>query len=73
MQLAYLAQCARPDICTSIAFLQTHVIKPDEDNYKELAREVKYLHATKDMVLSLTMSDDGILTWWIDASYVGAQ
>ena len=21
-----------------------------------------------DMVLSLTMSDDGILTWWIDSS-----
>ena len=33
MQLAYLARCVRPDICTSIAFLQMCVTKPDEDDY----------------------------------------
>ena len=63
MQLAYLVQWVCPNIHTTIAFLQVDVTNPDEDDYKKLAQVVKYLHSTDDMVLTLKLSDDGILTW----------
>ena len=29
-----------------------------------------YLHSTKGLILTLWANDDGIIWWWIDASYV---
>ena len=69
MQLSYLAQWAQPDIRTAVSFLQTRVNKPDEDDFKKLARVVKYLRATRDMTLTLGLQNDGVMTWWVDASY----
>ena len=38
---------ARPDIHTSVAFLTTHVIFPDEDDWNKLLRMMRYLRDTK--------------------------
>ena len=39
----FLAKRARPDIQTAVSFLCTRVKKPDEHDYKKLARLMKYL------------------------------
>ena len=44
-------------------------MKLDEDNYKILAQVVKHLQSMQDMVLTLTMSEESVLIWWVDASY----
>ena len=69
MQGLYLSQQGRPDIPTAIAFLCGRLRDPDEDDYKKLARMIQYLCGTKEMVLTLRASDEGIARWWIDASY----
>ena len=30
---------------------------------------IRYLHGTKNLILTLQANDDGIIRWWIDASY----
>ena len=65
MQLAYLSQCAQPDIQTAIAFLQTWVTCPDEDDFKKLTQVVKYLCGTIDMILTLSLDTIKIMTWWV--------
>ena len=52
-----------------MSFLQTRVNKPDEDDFKKLTRVVKYLQGTQDMILTLRLQNDGVMTWWVDASY----
>ena len=69
MQGLYLSQRGRPDIRTAIAFLCGRLHDPDEDDYKKLARMIQYLRGSKEMVLTLRASDEGIVQWWIDASY----
>ena len=69
MQGLYLSQRGRPDIRTAIAFLCGRWRSPDEDDYKTLTRMMQYLHGTKDLILMLRASDEGIVRWWIDASY----
>ena len=41
--LLLLCKRVRPDIQTAMAFLTTHVMAPDEDDYKKLARVMRYL------------------------------
>ena len=69
MQLLYLSQRGRPDTRTAISFLNTRVHNPDNDDYKKLARVIKYLNATPDLVLRLSCEDSHGLRWWVDASY----
>ena len=69
MQGLYLSQRGRPDICTAIAFLCGQLHNPDEDDYKKLTRMIQYLRSTKGLVLTLWANDNGIVRWWIDASY----
>ena len=68
-KLLFVAKRARPDIQTAVAFLTTRVKKPDKDDYKKLARVMKYLRSTPN--LSLTLEDDNthIIKWWVDASF----
>ena len=42
-KLLFLCKRARPDIQTAVAFLTTRVTAPDEDDYKKLARVMRYL------------------------------
>ena len=69
MQGLYLSQRGRPNICTAISFLCGRLHSPDEDDYKKLTRMIRYLHGTKDLILTLWANNDGIVRWWIDASY----
>jgi hypothetical protein len=68
MQLLYLSQRARPDLRTAVSFLCGRLTKPDEDDYKKLARVMKYLDSTADMPLVLAADDTGKIRWWVDAS-----
>ena len=69
MQVLYLSQRGRPDICMAIAFLCSQLQNPDEDDYKKLTRLIRYLCGSKDWILTLRANNDGIVRWWIDASY----
>ena len=69
MQGLYLSQRGRPDIRTAIAFLCSRLRNPDMDDYKKSIRMLQYLRGTKGMILTLRANDDGIIRWWIDASY----
>ena len=69
MQLLYLSQRGHPDICTAISFLCSRMLQPDEDDYKKLARMVKYLDSLVEMPLVLAADDSGQIRWWVDASY----
>ena len=69
MQGLYLSQRGRPDIHTAIAFLCSQLQNPDEDDYKKLTRLIRYLRGTKGLILTLRANNDGIVRWWIDASY----
>jgi hypothetical protein len=69
MQLLYLSQRAHPDIRTAVSFLCGRLTKPDQDDYKKLARVMKYLDSTVDLPLVLAASDSGQIRWWVDASF----
>jgi hypothetical protein len=69
MQLLYLSQRAQPDIRTAVSFLCGRLQQPDEDDYKKLARVMKYLDGTVDMPLILAADASGKIRWWVDASY----
>jgi hypothetical protein len=68
-KLLFLCKRARPDIQTAVAFLCTRVKQPDTDDYKKLARVMKYLRATIDLPLTLEADGSNIIKWWVDASY----
>jgi hypothetical protein len=68
-QLLFLCKRARPDIQTAVSFLCTRVQQPDHDDYKKLARVLKYLWGTKHLPLTLEASNAKLMEWWIDASY----
>jgi hypothetical protein len=69
MQLLYLSQRARPDICKATSFLCTHLTAPDEDDYKKLIRVLKYLQSTVDLPLILSANGLNEIHWWVDASF----
>ena len=52
-KLLFLCKQARPNIQTAMAFLTTCMMAPDEDDYKKLARVMRYLQGTKTMPLTL--------------------
>ena len=68
-KLLFLCKRARPDIQTSVSFLCTRVKAPDTDDYKKLARVIRYLRATADMPLTLEAENLQIVKWWVDASF----
>ena len=52
-KLLYLSRRSRQDIQTAVAFLCTRVHSPDTDDYKKLARVMKYIRGTKNMTLTI--------------------
>ena len=65
----YATKRARPDTCTSIAFLTTRVRAPDKDDWKKLVHLMRYLRGTRQLPLILSANGSGILKWWVDASF----
>jgi hypothetical protein len=68
-KLLFLCKRARPDIQTAVSFLCTRVKNPDTDDYKKLARVMRYLRSTINMPLTLEASDVHIIKWHIDAAF----
>jgi len=68
-KLLFLSRRARPDIQTAVAFLTTRVKAPDVDDYKKLARCMKYLRATITLHLTLEGDDLRVVKWWVDGSF----
>jgi hypothetical protein len=54
---------------TAIAFLCTQVQHPAQHDYNKLARVIKYLRTTHQLVLCLSADNLNIIKWWVDASY----
>jgi hypothetical protein len=54
---------------TAVAFLCTQVKEPTQDDDNKLARAIKYLRSTKDLVLRLRADNLNIMKWWVDASF----
>ena len=69
MQLLYLSQRARPDICTTVSFLCSRFNRPDKEDYKKLCQVIMYLCGMLDLPLKLSGDGRGIIRWWIDASF----
>ena len=69
MQLLYLSQHGRPDICTAVVFLSSCVSNPDHDNYMKLGKVIKYLESTMHLTLWLQVDKSNLLQWWVDAAY----
>jgi hypothetical protein len=68
-KLLFLCKRARPDIQTAVAFLCTRVQQPTRHDYNKLARVIKYLRGTRDLVLRLSADNLNIIKWWVDAAY----
>ena len=68
-KLLFLCKRAHPDIQTAVAFLTTCVMAPDEDDYKKLARVMRYLRGTKTMPLTLEADNLQLIKWWIDGAF----
>lgn len=68
-QLLFLSKRARPDIQTAVAFLTTRVKHPDIDDYKKLARVIKYLRGSRELCVTLEATDMNVVKWWVDGSY----
>ena len=65
----YATKRARPDTCTSVAYLTTRVREPDKDDWAKLAHLIKYLRGTKNLPLLMSANGGGILKWWVDGSF----
>ena len=68
-KLLFVCKRARPDIQVAVAFLTTRGKGPDSDDWKKLARVIKYLRHTKDMVLTLGWDDSSTVRVPIDAAF----
>ena len=68
-QLLFLSQRGRPDIRTAISFLCKRVKNSDEDDYKKLARVIKYLRRTKFLRLTLEATHLDQNHWFIDGAF----
>ncbi len=68
-KLLFLCKRARPDVQTAVAFLTTRVKSPDVDDYKKLARVMKYLRGTLNLTLTLEATNLDVVKWWVDGSF----
>ncbi|KAG7361759.1 hypothetical protein IV203_036860 [Nitzschia inconspicua] len=60
---------ARPDINPVIAFLTTRVKEPTQEDWMKLVRMMKYLLKTKLDSLTLKLSNDMIIKWYVNAAF----
>ena len=67
----YFAKRARPDTLTAVAFLSTRVQCSTEQDLKKLIKLGKYLNATMELILTLSVDLPVVLHCYVDASYSG--
>ena len=76
MEIHYLAKRVFPQVMTTIAYLATRVLTPDEDDEKKLDRLLAYLYRVKDQALILRISapnssqlSSPTITAYVDMAY----
>ncbi len=65
----FVTKRARPDISLPIAFLTTRVMSPDIDDWEKLCHLMEYLRGDRDRPLILGTDNEGMLMWYVNASY----
>ena len=68
-KLLYMAKRARPDLLTAVGFLATRVSSPTQEDWKKLERTLRYVNGTRNMWLTLSVSNSFSIEAYIDASY----
>ena len=68
-QMLFVAQRGRPDLRTAISFLTKRVQTPDEDDYKKLARAIKYIRRTLPLRLTIEAKYLDQNHWFIDGAF----
>ena len=58
-----------PDIHTAVAFITTRVLCPDDDDWINLVRLIRYLRATLTLPLILSADSTNIVKWWVHGSF----
>ena len=69
-QLLYLSNKARPDIQLALSFLRTIVRGSDTDDYKKIARVMKYIQGTIGLPLIFSIDKSENIKWYVDASFL---
>ena len=72
-QLLYLSKRACPDIQLAVSFLCTRVRVTDIDDYKNLARVMKYIQVTSGLPMIFSIDKSGNIKWYVDAEFVVHQ
>ena len=67
-KLLYLAKRVRPDLLTTISFLATRVREPTQQDLQKLERIVRYIRATPDLGIELSMNSNQFDAY-VDASH----
>jgi hypothetical protein len=65
----FVCKRGRQDIQPAIAFLTTRVKGPTKQDWKKLVRLMGFLKFTKDEVARLSVDDEGIINWYVDAAF----
>jgi len=65
-QILFLSRVHR-DIQTTVAFLTTHVKRPDNDDWGKLRRVLKYFHSSRYLKLTLFAESLSNIVWYVDA------
>ena len=65
----YATKRARPDTCTSVAFLTTRVREPNLEDWNKLSHMMRYIRVTRRLPLILSADGTHILKWWVDAEF----
>ena len=68
-QMLFVSQRGRPDLRTAVSFLTKRVKSPDEDDYKKLARAIKYIRRTKFLRLTIEATYLDQNHWFIDGAF----
>ena len=68
-QILFVAHRGRPDLRTATSFLTKRVQNPDEDDYKKLARAIKYIRRTKFLRLTIAATYLDQTDWFIDGAF----
>jgi hypothetical protein len=69
MKLMFLAQRARPDILTPVAFLSSRCAKCTSEDESKLDRVLMYLNSTPDLKMTLCASGELRVYAYVDASF----
>ena len=67
--MLFLSPQLRRDIQTAVSFLTTRVKKPDEDDWGQLKRALKYLKETRRLKLTLMIESVDVIKWFVDGSH----